>query len=65
VGSVAELLQRADVEIIDAPEPYDRRRHAVPGAVPDGARVAGVLSPGFVLDRRVLRRATVRLEDRP
>lgn len=59
-----EVLERADVEVIDADLRFDRVRHAPvdsPAAPAPGAVIAEVVSPGFAVGPRVLRRAQVRL----
>lgn len=59
---LAEILERSDVDVITGDEPYDRSLHAADSAHPvPGAAIADVVSVGFVMDRRVLRRARVRL----
>jgi hypothetical protein len=63
---LSEVLQRADVDLVVVGEEFDRSRHALPrgsSSARAGATVVEVLSPGFVLGPRVLRRATVRLGD--
>lgn len=61
---VREILQRANVEIIDAEARFDRRRHQ-PATSGNGIRpgdpIVATLSPGFAVGRRILRRATVRV----
>ncbi len=59
-----ELLERSGIEVIAQEEPFDRHRHqavAPPGGHPQRMAVAEVLSPGFAVRQRVLRRARVRL----
>ncbi|MCI0524849.1 MAG: nucleotide exchange factor GrpE [Acidobacteria bacterium] len=59
-----ELLERSGVEVIAKEEPFDRYRHqaiAPPGSRPQQMTIAEVLSPGFAVRQRVLRRARVRL----
>ena len=59
-----EVLLRAGVEVIEADTRFDRLRHAPLGSGADskpGAAIAEVVSPGFAIGRRVLRRAQVRL----
>jgi hypothetical protein len=63
---LVEILERNQVEILHKGEigvRFNRARHqpAMPPADPEVAVVAEVLSPGFVVGRRVLRRAHVRL----
>ncbi len=63
---LVEILERNQVEILHKREiavPFNRARHqpAMPPADPEIAVVAEVLSPGFAVGRRVLRRAYVRL----
>lgn len=55
---LGEILERADVEVIDGETTYDRLRHQAPKAAP-GMPVAETLSPGYAIGRRVLRRAKV------
>jgi hypothetical protein len=59
-----ELLERSGVEVIAQEEPFDRYRHqavAPPGSHPPQMAIVEVLSPGFAVRRRVLRRARVKL----
>lgn len=61
-----ETLERAGVEVTLDPAPFDQRWHRPEpplATVPRDARVAQVLSPGFSVGRRVLRKARVRLAD--
>jgi hypothetical protein len=59
-----ELLERADVEVIDEETRFDRLRHAPvdsAGVATGRAATVEVISPGFAIGPRVLRRARVRL----
>jgi hypothetical protein len=59
-----EVLERAEVEVIDDDASFDRLRHAPlnPQGAPEvGTPIAEVVSPGFAIGPRVLRRAQVRL----
>jgi hypothetical protein len=61
-----EILERCGVEPVDGDTTFDRNRHQPDGgAAPPAAPIAEVLSPGFAVGRRVLRRARVRLGDAP
>ena len=63
---ITEVLGRSDVEVITGDDGFDLKRHTAPGHVPEpGAPIAETESPGFAVGARVLRRARVRLEDRP
>jgi molecular chaperone GrpE (heat shock protein) len=59
-----EILERSDVEIIAGDTIFERRLHqseqADIGAV-SGVCIVETLSPGFIVGRRVLRRARVRV----
>jgi molecular chaperone GrpE (heat shock protein) len=62
-----EILERAGVTTIAGGETFERRLHepAMPtSAVRPGAAIAEFLSPGFAVERRVFRRARVRLDTR-
>jgi hypothetical protein len=59
---LTELLQRSDVEVIARDRTFDRRRHAASRGQHAGAPIARTISPGFAVERRVLRRARVELE---
>jgi molecular chaperone GrpE (heat shock protein) len=58
------ILDRAGLERIENETEYDVRRHFAPGEgpVPKGARIVETIRPGFRIDRRVLRRAHVKVE---
>lgn len=59
-----ELLERSGLAIISGDTSFDRRRHqADPSSTQaeQGAEISETVSPGFAVDRRVLRRARVRL----
>lgn len=65
VMRLQEILARSGVEVISDERSFDRNRHKPEGAngsAPAGASVAETISPGFAVDRLVLRRARVRLE---
>ena len=60
-----EILERSGVEVISNEAAFDRSRHKTAGesAAPvPGAAISEILSPGFAVGRRVLRRARVRVE---
>jgi hypothetical protein len=67
LGRLAETLERAGVGRIDGDSTFDLLRHQ-PDANGElgnpGDRIARTLSPGFVLDGRVIRRARVELATR-
>ena len=59
-----EILGRSGVEIISNDTIFDRARHkpdADHSALDNGTTVGEILSPGFAVGPRVLRRARVRL----
>jgi len=59
-----EILERSGVELISGDLVFDRHRHQPERAASvaaSGTTIAETLSPGFVVGRRVLRRARVRL----
>jgi GrpE len=59
-----EVLDRAGVEVIEADVAFDRLRHAPldsNGVPKQGTAIAEVVSSGFAIGDRVLRRAHVRL----
>lgn len=58
------ILEQSGVEVIDRDVEFDRARHRpVPAvAAPPGSPIAETVSPGFAVGRRVLRRASVRVE---
>jgi hypothetical protein len=63
--SLAEGLERTGVELISDDEIFDSKRHEPANAtarVAPGTPIAEILSPGFAVGRRVLRRAQVRVE---
>jgi hypothetical protein len=66
MSRLLEILERSGVEVIAAPEIFDRQRHqpdpAAAAAITDGCPVV-VLIPGFVIDGRVARRARVIPQD--
>lgn len=65
VSRLEEALARSGVEVISDEEAFDRNRHRPveeSAANASDAAISEILSPGFVVGRRVLRRARVRLE---
>ena len=63
---LVEILQRRGVEIVEGDETFVRGRHQPVGRGEppvEGQGIAETLSPGFVVGRRVLRRARVTLDD--
>lgn len=57
-----EVLELSGVDVIDGDPVFDRNRHEPMGPVPTGATDKGtmrIVSPGFAVGRRVLRRARV------
>lgn len=59
-----ELLERSGVEIIVTDKSFDRLRHQAEKAshkVPRGTAIQAVISPGFAIGRRILRRARVQV----
>jgi len=63
-----EILQRCGVELIDRDGTFQRTLHQPvgPGIDPGAEEVrARVISPGFRVGRRILRRARVQLHQRP
>jgi hypothetical protein len=60
-----EILERCGVEPISGDGNFDRSRHQPEGAtrVLPGATVAEIVSPGFRVGKRVLRRARVRVHN--
>ena len=58
------ILDRSGLERIENEPEYDICRHFVvsDGPIPKGARIVETLRPGFRLDRRILRRAQVKVE---
>ena len=63
-----EILERSNVELITDDTTFERRRHQpeppTTGVVP-GTPIIKTLSPGFAVERRVLRRARVRVAEIP
>jgi len=62
-----EILERSGVTLIANDAMFDRSRHQPepPGtSVARGAAITTTLSPGFVVGRRVLRRARVQVDDK-
>lgn len=60
-----EVLERSGVDVISDDKTFDSTRHKPErgtGRSSSGTPIAEVLSPGFAVGRRVLRRARVRLE---
>jgi molecular chaperone GrpE (heat shock protein) len=58
------VLEEAGVTVIEGESRFDRHRHRpVPnaGGIATGSPIVETLSPGFAVDRRVLRRAAVRV----
>jgi hypothetical protein len=61
-----EILERCGVQSIAGDMVFDRNRHQperADASVAAGATITATLSPGFAVERRVLRRARVRLAD--
>lgn len=66
LSRLREILQRSGVELIEGEPVFDRQRHQPMNRNPgpgEAAAIAETLSPGFAIDRRILRRAKVRLSD--
>jgi hypothetical protein len=64
LARLTEVLQRANVEVIASDRAFDRRRHVSAernGNVRPGTPIAEIVSPGFAVERRILRRARVRV----
>lgn len=66
---IVNILERNSVDIIRGTGIYDRNRHQFvkPHSTekPDGELVVEIISPGFSVDRRVLRRAQVKMIEEP
>jgi hypothetical protein len=63
-----EILTRSGVELIDQDTAYDRSRHKLEpldADIPSGTPLVEIVSPGFVVGRRVLRPAHVRVATTP
>jgi molecular chaperone GrpE (heat shock protein) len=62
-----EILQRNGVELIDQDGPFERKLHQLPAGAPTAG--AGppiqVVTPGFRVGRRILRRARVAVDRGP
>lgn len=57
-----ESLERSGVERIEGEGDFDPARHqSDQGLAPDDSKIAGTVSPGFRVGRRVFRRARVRV----
>jgi molecular chaperone GrpE (heat shock protein) len=56
-----EMLQRSNVHLIDQPAPFDRKLHQLDTAASALTQPSDIeiMSPGFRVDRRILRRARV------
>ncbi len=66
ISRLQEILERSGVEVIAAEPVFDRNRHQPEkhiAKIKDGHAIAQTISPGFAIERRVLRRARVRLAE--
>lgn len=60
-----EILERNGVTIISGDHLFDRTRHATEGGsrdVPADSPILATISPGFAIEKRVLRKAVVKVE---
>ncbi len=65
IWRLAEVLERSGVELISDDTAFDSKRHKPEKATSrtaSGATISEILTPGFAVGRRVLRRARVRVE---
>jgi molecular chaperone GrpE (heat shock protein) len=63
-----EILERSGVTIISGDALFDGARHqadSLPGEVADNTPITETLSPGFSVERRVFRRARVKIAEVP